>query len=153
MEKDNINGVFRTGKHEWMLIYVLPDGSELRERFKYPPGLQQVKDLVIAAVNEYSDKVILNGFEWKGESVYLSKTNQLNFAAVERSQSVEYPLDVKTNEDSDGVAVYMTFKTKEEFVEFSQAASKFIIDTQHAGWKVKDSIDWGKMMEEDERWE
>lgn len=147
--------IVRTGRNKWVLFYgfgkddeTSESGWEYRHTFARKPSLDEVKAVVVSAINAATEEKILTGFVWNGQSVYLSKENQLNFAAIERSDEVAYPLSLKVGEDSAGEAEYMTFEEKEDFVAFSQAASLYLISTLQEGWKEKDSVDWEQLMKE-----
>lgn len=146
--------IVRTGRNKWVLFYgfgkddeTSESGWEYRHTFARKPSLDEVKAVVVSAINAATEEKILTGFVWNGQSVYLSKENQLNFAAIERSDEVAYPLSLKVGEDADGSAEYMTFATKQDFVEFSQAASLYVLSCVQEGWTEKDSVDWDKLSE------
>ena len=112
--------------------------------FNGKPTKEDILRTITGHINAETDAAILRGFSWKGQAVYLSTENQLNFAAIERSGNVSYPLTVKVGETEDGNAEYATFESKEEFKEFSQAASLHIIEAVQEGWRRKDKIDMGQ---------
>lgn len=152
--KERQDSILQTGRNKWTLFYgfgkddeASESGWEYRHTFARKPSLEEIKELVVTAINARTEEKILNGFEWAGKSVYLSKENQLNFAAIERSEGVTYPLSIKVSEDADGSAEYMTFATKQDFVEFSQAASLYVLSCVQEGWTEKDSVDWDKLSE------
>ena len=66
----------------------------------------------------------------------------MNFAAIERSKNIPYPLTLKINEQEDGTPIYYTFENVDEFISFSQTMSLYVIETVQNGWKEKDSVDW-----------
>lgn len=146
--------LIHTGRNKWTLFYgygedggASESGWEYRHTFTHRPSADEIKELVVAAINAVTAEKILSGFVWNGQRVYLSKENQLNFAAIERSESVAYPLSIKVGEGTDGSAEYMTFAEKKDFVAFSQAASLYVIECVQAGWQEKDNVDWDKLTE------
>lgn len=112
--------------------------------FDGKPTEEDIMRTITSHINGETDAAILRGFKWKGQAVYLSTENQLNFAAIERNGAINYPLTVKVNETEEGEAEYATFGSREAFAEFSQAASLYIIETVQEGWRRKDKIDVGQ---------
>lgn len=138
-----------TGRSKWMLFYgfgkdeeASENGWEYRHTFDHKPTLSEVKELIILAINTTTQEKIVNGFIWKEKPIYLSTENQLNFAAIERSANIPFPLTLKINEQEGGTPIYHIFKDAEEFTAFYNAVSLYLIETVQAGWREKDSIDW-----------
>ena len=137
-----------TGRSKWILFYGFGideksgSGWEYRHTFDHKPTLSEVKELIVSAINRTTEEKIINGFVWNGKPIYLSSENQLNFAAIERSGNIPYPLTLKINEQEDGTPIYHTFENASDFVAFSQAASLYVIETVQSGWEEKDNVDW-----------
>lgn len=108
--------------------------------FSHKPSEEEIRETITAYINGQTDAAILRGFAWKGQAVYLSTENQLNFASIERNGRISYPLTVKVNETEQGESEYATFERKEDFTAFSQAASLYIIETVQNGWRRKDGL-------------
>lgn len=141
----------RTGRSKWILFYGFgkdddksESGWEYRHTFDHKPTLSEVKELIISAINKATNEKIVNGFIWNEKKIYLSAENQLNFAAIERSRSISYPLKIKINETEDGMPIYHVFENADDFIAFSRAASLYVVDMVQNGWMEKDSVDWTK---------
>lgn len=140
------DGVQRVGKEKWLLYFGLyeKDGStyEYRHTFTHKPTMDEVKQLVRDAIDAETRDKIVNRFEYDGIKVWLSDEKQRNYASMERNDSITYPLTVKLNEEADATPVYHTFQTREDFIQFSKAASTYILNTIMDGWREKDNVDW-----------
>lgn len=140
------DGLQQVGRKNFTLFYGLytdEQGStyEYRYSFDHRPTWNEVKEVLIEAINEHTQEVITNGFVWNDQRVWLSEENQRNFIMLEKLTSEEYPLTVKINEDTDGSPNYYTFVNEEEFVAFSRLCFQHVIDTLRTGWNEKDSLD------------
>ncbi len=113
--------------------------SYMEEEFDHRPTEEEIRETIVAWVNDETDRKILSGFRWKGMPVWLSMENQMNYARIERC-GAEYPLRVKMGEDEEGRPVYHTFEGAEEFGEFSEAASRYVMEMVSAGWREKDAV-------------
>lgn len=140
-----------TGRSKWILFYGFwkddeksESGWEYRHTFYRKPTLSEVRELVVSAINKTTEEKIINGFVWNGMQIYLSPENQLNFAAIERSENIPYPLTLKINEQEDGTPIYHTFENANDFIAFSQSACAYVIKSVQDGWREKDSVDWTK---------
>ena len=117
---------------------------------EHRPTLDEVKDMILKAINADVDETILSGFVWTAGDdtqykVWLSMENQQNYKAI-------YDLAVQMN--GQGVLpvtfkfgtveepTYHTFETLEELQGFYIQAIQFIQATYQRGWQEKDSIDW-----------
>lgn len=139
------DGLREVGRRNFTLFYGLYTDErgatyEYRHTFDHKPTWEEVKAVLVEAINEHTKEVILNGFVWSGERVWLSDENQRNFIMIEKLTSENYPLNVKINEDADGEPIYYTFVSDEEFAAFSKLASQHVIDTWMAGWNEKDEL-------------
>ena len=120
----------------------LGTGTEALVPFK--PSLEQLKKLVLDAINKEVDEKILSGFVWKDMPVWLSTENQFNYKAAYdlavMSQGKSLPVTFKfgTTESP----VYYTFESLEDISDFYLSAMAYINSTLAEGWKLKDSIDW-----------
>lgn len=110
----------------------------------HKPTISEVKEIILSWMNAEIDKKILEGFEWKGMSVWLSSENQFNYKAA-------YDLAVQTGGANLPVVfkfgtteepVYYEFKTVDELSSFYMGAMNYINTTLNDGWKVKDAFDW-----------
>lgn len=110
----------------------------------FKPSLEQLKKLVLDAINKDVDEKILSGFVWKDMPVWLSTENQFNYkaaydlAVMSQGQSLPVTFKFGTTESP----VYYTFETLDDISDFYISAMAYINTTLAEGWKLKDSIDW-----------
>lgn len=108
------------------------------------PSIEQVKGIVLNAMNRDIDQKILSGFIWKDMSVWLSSENQFNYKAAYdlavMSQGQSLPVTFKFG--STDSPVYYTFESLEVISDFYVSAMTYINTCLAEGWKKKDSIDW-----------
>lgn len=108
------------------------------------PSIEQVKGIVLNAMNKDIDQKILSGFIWKDMSVWLSSENQFNYKAAYdlavMSQGQSLPVTFKFG--STDSPVYYTFESLEGISDFYISAMAYINTCLAEGWKKKDSIDW-----------
>ena len=108
------------------------------------PSIEQVKDIVLNAMNKEIDQKILSGFVWKDMSVWLSSENQFNYKAAYdlavMSQGQSLPVTFKFGPTDS--PVYYTFESLEDISDFYVSAMAYINTCLSEGWKKKDSIDW-----------
>lgn len=108
------------------------------------PSIEQVKGVILDAINKEIDQKILSGFAWKGMPVWLSSENQFNYKAAYdlafMSQGKSLPVVFKfgTTENP----VYYSFGTLEDITDFYMSAMTYINSTLAEGWGKKDAIDW-----------
>lgn len=140
------DGLYKIGRQKYELIYGLGTDERgsynWRQRYYSLPSFADVKETIINQINSNIEERILTGFSYDGMPVWLSLENQNNFAAIERNESLDYPIKIKLGEDKDGSPVYRAFATKTDFKNFSQEVSNWIFSVISDGWKEKDSIDW-----------
>lgn len=110
----------------------------------FKPSLEQLKKLVLDAINKEVDEKILSGFVWKDMPVWLSTENQFNYKAAYdlavMSQGQSLPVTFKFGATES--PVYYTFETLDDISDFYISAMAYINSTLAEGWKLKDSIDW-----------
>lgn len=139
------DGLQQVGRRNFTLFYGLytdERGStyEFRHTFDHKPTWEEVKSVLVEAINEHTHETIINGFVWNDQRVWLSDENQRNFMMMEKLTNESFPLTVKINEDADGQPIYYTFVSEEEFAAFSKLGSQHVIDTWATGWKEKDNL-------------
>ena len=100
------------------------------------PSLDQIKEAVLADINQRVKAKIISGFVWTGINVWLSTENQMNFV-----QAIA-PVTLKIGENEEGEAVYQQFDTQEELKAFADACILWRQQCLQEGWQKKDSIDW-----------
>ena len=110
----------------------------------FKPSLEQLKKLIIDAINKEVDEKILSGFVWKDMPVWLSTENQFNYkaaydlAVMSSGQSLPVMFKFGTTENP----VYYHFSTLEDISDFYVSAMTYINTTLAEGWSKKDAIDW-----------
>ena len=110
----------------------------------FKPSLEQLKKLVLDAINKEVDEKILSGFVWKDMPVWLSTENQFNYkaaydlAVMSQGQSLPVTFKFGTTESP----MYYTFETLDDISDFYISAMAYINTCLAEGWKQKDSIDW-----------
>lgn len=108
------------------------------------PSLQQVKNIILTALNKDIDQKILSGMVWKDMPIWLSSENQFNYKAAYdlavMSQGKSLPVTFKFG--TTDTPIYYTFETLEDLSDFYISAMAYINKTLEDGWKKKDSIDW-----------
>lgn len=110
----------------------------------FKPSLEQLKKLILDAINKEVDEKILSGFVWKDMPVWLSTENQFNYkaaydlAVMSQGQSLPVMFKFGTTENP----VYYHFSTLEDISDFYVSAMAYINTTLAEGWQKKDAIDW-----------
>lgn len=110
----------------------------------FKPSLEQLKKLILDAINKDVDEKILSGFVWKDMTVWLSTENQFNYkaaydlAVMSSGQSLPVMFKFGTTENP----VYYHFSTLEDISDFYVSAMAYINTTLSEGWSKKDAIDW-----------
>lgn len=110
----------------------------------HKPTIEEIKEIVLAGVNEDIDKSIKEGFVWKDMSVWLSTENQFNYKAAYdlaiQTQGASLPVIFKfgtVNEPK-----YYTFSELSDLTDFYTQAMGYINKQLVLGWGKKDSINW-----------
>ena len=108
--------------------------------------LEDIKQAILADINEQTDEKILKGFTWNDMKVWLSSENQFNFKAAYdlavQTQGASLPVKFKLGEDENEEPIYHTFETLEDLGDFYTKAITYIVGCLNEGWNRKDSIDW-----------
>ncbi len=118
--------------------------SFLEVEFLHRPSLDEIKQSILTKINEEIDEKIVGGFEWQGQSVWLSSENQFNYKAAYdlAVQSGGATLPVVFKFGTTESPTYHEFTTLEELSDFYTKAMKHISDTLAEGWRAKDEFDW-----------
>lgn len=121
------------------------DGSTdyMEEEFDHRPSDEEIKETVIDWYNNQTDRAILSGFSYEGNTVWLSTENQFNYKAAYdlARQSNGATLPVKFKFGSDEKPVYRIFENMKDLTDFYTKAMRYILETLDAGWKKKDAFD------------
>ena len=119
-------------------------GTWMETLVPFKPSLEQLKKLILDAINKEVDEKILSGFVWKDMPVWLSTENQFNYkaaydlAVMSSGQSLPVMFKFGTTENP----VYYHFSTLEDISDFYVSAMAYINTTLAEGWQKKDAIDW-----------
>lgn len=119
-------------------------GTWMETLVPFKPSLEQLKKLILDAINKEVDEKILSGFVWKDMPVWLSTENQFNYkaaydlAVMSQGQSLPVMFKFGTTENP----VYYHFSTLEDISDFYVSAMAYINTTLAEGWQKKDAIDW-----------
>lgn len=132
------------------LWWILWDKQNSDEGFSYrfievnhKPSIEEVKGIILNWYNQQIGNKILSGFVWRGNSVWLSMENQLNYkAAYDLAVQTEGRLLPTFKFGTTENPVYHTFKTLEELEDFYTSVMSYVTETLSKGWEDKDSIDW-----------
>lgn len=148
--KERQDGLYSIGRNKWELFYGFgkdnPEdetGYNWRQQFRTKPTADECNAVIKKAINDETDRRILEDFVWKGMAVWLSSENQFNYKAA-------YDLAVQTNGatlpvrfkfGSEEAPAYHTFATLEEFGDFYTSAMAHINTALNEGWQEKDAVD------------
>lgn len=120
------------------------NGYHWRKNYDHEPSETELRKDISELVNSIVDENILNGMRWKGQSVYLSTENQMNFKAAYdlavQSQGEILPIRFKLGEDTDGEAIYHTFEAMDDFTDFYTSCVMYVQKCINEGWEEKDSF-------------
>lgn len=142
--------LMQIGRSKWELIYGYDtDGTtswNWRKRYTRKPTLEEIMSTVTEQINRNVDEKILSGMTYKGQQVWLSTENQLNYkAAYDLAVQTEgKTLPVRFKFGTDEEPSYHTFESVEELGDFYVAVVKHIQDTLDEGWTEKDGVEWDK---------
>lgn len=119
-------------------------GTWMETLVPFKPSLEQLKKLILDAINKEVDEKILSDFVWKDMFVWLSTENQFNYKAAYdlavMSQGKSLPVTFKFGSTDN--PVYHTFETLDNISDFYISAMAHVNNCLEEGWKKKDSIDW-----------
>lgn len=151
MPQEKFNCIQKIGRRRYQVFYGLDENgvSRLSAIVEYKPTLEEIKEMVLDAINKEIDRTILTGFVWTdGEGheypVWLSTENQFNYKSAfdlaVQTGGAMLPVTFKFGTVEN--PVYHEFATLEELQDFYLKAIAFIQATYQRGWVEKDSIDW-----------
>ena len=121
------------------------DGSAsyMEEELGHRPDAEEIRSLVSQWYNANTESLILSGFEYEGQPVWLSGENQFNYKAA-------YDLAVQTDGQNlpvtfklgtDDAPYYRTFDTVADLQDFYVKMVKHIQDSLSEGGKKEDALD------------
>lgn len=142
----------RIGEKNYLLIYGFGKDGETgwnwRKNYDHQPTKAELKSDIDALINTEADGRILSGYEYGGETVWLSSENQFNYKAAYdlavQTNGATLPVTVKTGDDE--APVYQTFDSVNALGEFYMGMLEHIQAAQRAAWKEKDGVDYEKLL-------
>ena len=149
--EERFDCIQKIGRNRYQVFYGLDENgiSKLARIVEYKPTLEEIKEMVLDAINKEIDHTILTGFVWTdGDGheypVWLSTENQFNYKSAfdlaVQTGGAMLPVTFKFGTvDS---PTYHTFETIEALQSFYLQAIQFIQATYQRGWMEKDSVDW-----------
>jgi hypothetical protein len=115
----------------------------MEEEFDHKPTMDEVKSVVMDWYNSRINSEILSGYQYKGNVVWLSIENQLNYKSAcdlaMQTNGASLPVIFKFGSDE---PVYYKFESSKELLDFYLSAMHHIQKTLENGWKLKDTFDW-----------
>ena len=105
---------------------------------KYKPSKEDIQSIIEDYYNKQTEENIINGFSYKGNKVYLSRDNQLNYLLF--ANSTIFPINVKFGTSDN--PIYYTFESKDEMNVFVNKIANHISSCLQDGWNKKKNIDW-----------
>lgn len=148
---ERFDGIQKIGVRRHEVFYGLFEDEggiyQFRGTVEYRPSLDEIKEMIIAAINADVDETILSGFVWESDGhqyrVWLSTENQFNYKSAfdlaVQTGGATLPVTFKFGTADE--PEYYTFTTLEELQGFYIQAIQFIQETYQRGWAEKDSID------------
>lgn len=110
----------------------------------HKPTISEVKEIILSWMNSEIDKKIVEGYEWAGMKVWLSRENQFNYKAAfdlaVQTNGLNLPVTFKFGTTYE--PVYYEFTTVEELTDFYTKAMAYINKQLADGWAAKDAVDW-----------
>ncbi len=122
--------------------------SYMEEEFDHKPSEDEIRNLILSWYNARIDERIISGFIYEGDPVWLSSENQFNYKAAfdlaTMTDGATLPVTFKfgTNE----APVYRKFETLDKLTDFYTKAMAYVQETLAEGWKIKDSIEYGRYL-------
>ena len=122
----------------WMLCWDIQGDSYETTIIKHKPTLNEIKTIILDWYNAKTEDKIINGFEWNGIPVHLTRDNQHNYALFAEAGLIPIELKLGTPEEP----VFYKFTTMSELKDFKMEISKHIKFCLQLGWAQKNNIDW-----------
>lgn len=95
-------------------------------------SIEQQIEISNNEINKQTDQKILNNFSYKGNPIYLTTENQINFANMYIAKDkLTYPITIKTQFG------FMELQTAEDVEEFYLEGLNFIKQCLEEGWTAK----------------
>ena len=123
---------------------------EYRHEFDHKPSASEVKEMIVAMVNADTEERIMKNHVWRGNKVWLSTENQMNFKAAydlnAQTCGAMLPLTFKLGEDEEGQPMYHEFCTLDELSDFYSSCVMHVNACLVEGWAIKDSVNLSEIM-------
>lgn len=113
------------------------NGFNYRHQFDHKPTAEEIKEVVIEAIDMDTRERITNGFSYEGYKVNLSVENQVNYSMFKNMG--RYPVVIKV-EDASGSDVTISL-TKDNYAAFYSSVQNHIKDCLQSCWAEKTSLD------------
>lgn len=113
-------------------------------RFDHKPTLQEIRNAIAFYYESEAEQLIRSGYRWKNVAVWLSDTNQRDYAdqfllsAVSEGGNLPYTVKGGTEEDP----VYFDLSTTAEMEQFYTGMLAHIREAREACWYKKGDVDY-----------
>lgn len=122
-----------------------------RMDYDHLPTKLEAKSDVDKLINGLTDGKILSGLRWHDTPVWLSTENQFNFKCAYdiavQTGGASLPATYKLGEDGQGLPIYHTFETLDDFTDFYMSCVGWIQQCISDGWAEKDGVDYDAMLD------
>lgn len=126
----------------WLLGKEDTQYAYMSEILDHKPSLEEIKSIIYTWYNNKIQEQIISGYMWKGNKVWLSLENQLNY-------KLSYDLASQSKDNlptfklgTTDAPIYYKFTSLDELKEFSLGINDYINSILEEGWKIKESVDW-----------
>ena len=149
------NGLLELSAKHFVLFYGFGTddlgGWNWRKDYDHVPDKSELRADVERIINGNTDARILSGMVWQGKQVWLSTENQFNFKCAYdiavQTGGASLPATYKLGEDGQGLPIYHTFETLDDFTDFYMSCVGWIQQCISDGWAEKDGVDYDAMLD------
>ena len=139
------DGVVKVSSKSYILFFGYGEdemgGYNYRHRFDHLPTVDELRAVIEAHVNEFTQERIISGYVWNGKSVWLSVENQQNYTAAYLSGKLPIKVMVyDPYDDAQGTVVEL--QTADELRGFYKGMVEHVRMCVEEGWRVKGSVDY-----------
>lgn len=138
------DGITQVGKNYYVYFGFGKDnesdetGYNYRHKFDHKPTQEEIREVIIEAINDETSQKILTGFKHEEKTVYLSVENQLNYAHLNSSVTASSSVTVKMS-DSEGDDIFVDM-TGAEFKAFYKKVLAFLNKCMQECWNNKKGL-------------
>lgn len=143
------DGLQRVGQNRWDLFYGFgrDENNEMgynwRTSFDHQPNIEEVRETILSQISQNTKTAIIDGYEWKGNKVWLSSENQQNYTlAYELAQNGDLTEMPTVKLGTDESPVYYTFNNAKELAAFVAGMQHHIQNRLLESWQERQEIDW-----------